>query len=489
MPRLSSSTEGVDGWSEIKKSIDSSDRSNRDIETQKDERTDEDGSILLQALPTGPRYTSDGPQDRPTGILAGARCRTLSNRASTKSNPGPPPDGGSKAWITVACASLAIMNTWGFINTYGVFQTHYVTSLSRPPSDISWIGSIQIFLLFFIGTFTGRLTDAGYFRQVFLLGSTLQVVGTFAAASATQYWQLFLWQGICMGLGNGCLFCPCMAVLSTYFDKKRNFAIGLAASGAATGGMVFPSMVRQLLPAVGFAWTMRAIGFVQLATLAVSNTFMRPRVLPRKGGALVEWAAFKEMEYTFYAAGSFFCYLGVYFPFYYISSFCRDVVGMSYTSSLNLLLVLNGVGVIGRLGPSHVADRVGPINVFIPVALVSGLCVLCWMAVTTEAGLYAWAVFYGIAAGAIQGLFPAGLSSLTTDLRKAGVRMGMVCTINSFAALTGPPIAGAIISATNGNYFGAQAFAGAVLLIGAGSMAAARIVRTRKVGGGWSVKV
>jgi hypothetical protein len=33
-----------------------------------------------------------------------------------------------------------------------------------PPSDISWIGSIQIFLLFFIGTFSGRATDAGYFR-------------------------------------------------------------------------------------------------------------------------------------------------------------------------------------------------------------------------------------------------------------------------------------------------------------------------------------
>jgi hypothetical protein len=46
-----------------------------------------------------------------------------------------------------------------------------MTALNRPPSDISWIGSIQVFLLFFIGTFTGRLTDAGYFRQVFMVGS------------------------------------------------------------------------------------------------------------------------------------------------------------------------------------------------------------------------------------------------------------------------------------------------------------------------------
>jgi hypothetical protein len=68
--------------------------------------------------------------------------------------------------MTVALGHLVIMNTWGFINSFGVFQAYYVTALDRPPSDISWVGSVQVFLLFFIGTFTGRLTDAGYFRFV-----------------------------------------------------------------------------------------------------------------------------------------------------------------------------------------------------------------------------------------------------------------------------------------------------------------------------------
>lgn len=53
------------------------------------------------------------------------------------------------------------------MNSFGVFQTYYVDFLGRSTSDISWIGSIQVFLTFFIGTFTGRLTDAGYFRPVF----------------------------------------------------------------------------------------------------------------------------------------------------------------------------------------------------------------------------------------------------------------------------------------------------------------------------------
>lgn len=398
------------------------------------------------------------------------------------------------------------MNTWGFINTFGVFQTYYATALSRPPSDISWIGSVQIFLLFFIGTLTGRLTDAGYFRQVLLLGSIFQIIGIFTSAQATQYWQLFLSQGICLGLGNGCLFCPTMAVLSTYFHKKKMLAIGVAACGAATGGLVFPSMARELLPGVGFAWTMRAIGFIQLAVLVVANACLRTRIPPRRTGAMVEWGAFKELEYTFFAVGAFLvsravrrwcdddanvlqCFTGLYFPFYYIASFSRDIIGMPYTESLNLLLVLNGCGVIGRLGPNHIADKLGPMTVFVPVALAMAVCMFAWMGVTSVGGLYAWCAFYGIAAGGIQSLFPAGLTSLTTDLKKTGVRMGMIFTLNSFATLMGPPVAGALITRMGGKYYGAQAFAGAFILVGAFFMAAARTVKSRRLAQGLWAKV
>lgn len=131
------------------------------------------------------------------------------------------------------------------------------------------------------------------------------MIGIFTTSAATRYWQLFLAQGVCMGLGNGCLFCPAMATVSTYFSRRRSLAIGFTACGSATGGLIFPAMARQLLPAVGFGWTIRAIGFVQLAGLCLAALGLRTRVPPRRTGALVEWAAFRELEYTFYAAGSF----------------------------------------------------------------------------------------------------------------------------------------------------------------------------------------
>lgn len=142
---------------------------------------------------------------------------------------------------------------------------------------------------------------------------------------------------------------------------------------------------------------------------------------------------------------------------------------------------MNGVGIVGRLVPNTIADRVGPINVFVPVAAMCGICILCWQAVDTTTGLYVWSCFYGMVAGGIQSLFPAGLSSLSTDVRKAGVRIGMVFTTVSFATLAGPPIAGAIITAAGGKYFGAQIFAGVTLVLGTGFMSVARTIKARKV--------
>ena len=177
--------------------------------------------------------------------------------------------------------------------------------LNRQPADISWIGSFEVFLLFFIGTFTGRLTDAGFFRPLYITGVLLVALGMFSTSFCSTYWQFFVAQGVCVGLGNGLLFCPCMAVTSTYFAKKRSLAFGLTAAGSTSGGLIFPSMVRQLLPQIGFAWTIRSIAFIQLATLILAGFFMKSRLPPRSTGPLVEWKAFKDLEYSFYAIGAY----------------------------------------------------------------------------------------------------------------------------------------------------------------------------------------
>ncbi|KAJ4265172.1 hypothetical protein NW764_015733 [Fusarium oxysporum] len=294
-----------------------------------------------------------------------------------------PPDGGWRAWCVCFSGPLIYMNTWGWVNSFGIFQAYYVDKFGRTASDISWIGSVSVFLLFFVGTLTGRLVDAGYFRYVFVTGILLQVVGVMVTS------HFFVAQGVLVGFGHSCISCPVLAVLSTYFARRRALAMGIAACGSATGGMVFPSLVRQLLPKLGFTWTLGIAGLTQLLTLSVALVFAKPRIKPRGLNPLVDWSAFKDVEFALYVTASFFTCWGVCLAYYFIAAYSQIALDppLTYTESLDLLMILNGVGIVGRLASSWVADHTGAINVFTPHALAASILLYFWILVTDKAGL------------------------------------------------------------------------------------------------------
>lgn len=263
--------------------------------------------------------------------------RVLS-RVSTK-EPGPPPNGGWNAWSMVLIGHLIIFNTWGYINSFGLFQAYYVEALGRSPSDIAWVGSIQIWLTFSLGAIAGRATDAGYFKFIITLGLTLQLIGIFGTSFATEYWQMFLAQGICQGIGCGLCFCSTVTVVSTYFTTKRSLAIASTACGAATGGIVFPLIAQQLLEKIGFGWTIRVMGFVAMANASVAIAFARARVPPRRSGPFIEWSAFKEVPFVIFNIGAFLILWGVYVAYYYVSFFFSSPELWRNTSVISASLV------------------------------------------------------------------------------------------------------------------------------------------------------
>ncbi|KAK3072352.1 hypothetical protein LTR53_007002 [Teratosphaeriaceae sp. CCFEE 6253] len=243
--------------------------------------------------------------------------RVLTTRSIT--DPGPPPDGGWKAWSQVACGWLAIFTTWGWVNSYGAFQTYYTLNLAESASTISWIGTVQNFLTFFIGAFSGRLLDAGLYVPCLIVGSVLQLPGIFMMSLSHTFWQLMITQGVMTGLGGGIFFTPSMGLMATYFSNRRSLALGVATTGNAVGGMIYPLLVQQLLPKIGFAWTTRVLGFLNLGLLVVVVAFMRPRLPPRTSGPLMDWAAWREPPYAFFVLGMFFAVWSIYYTFYYVS--------------------------------------------------------------------------------------------------------------------------------------------------------------------------
>jgi len=276
-----------------------------------------------------------------------------------------------------------------------------------------------------------------------------------------------------------------MSLLSTYFSKNRNLAIGIAAAGSATGGMIFPAIVRELLPRIGFAWTIRTMGFLMLAIGTLTAVCLKQRLPPRKSGPLVEWSAFREATYSLYCLGMFLNFWGLYFAFYYAGSFGRNIIGISYGTSVSLLILMNGIGIITRIAPNMLADRVtGPLNTMIPFGVCSGIMMFAWSGVHTETSLWIFGAIYGFVAAGMQSLFPAVLASLTEDPKKVGTRMGMGFSIVSVACLTGTPLGGALIESKDGEYLYAQMWAGGSLILGSLTLVAARVAKT-----GWKLYV
>jgi MFS family permease len=386
--------------------------------------------------------------------------RIFTNRSATsrssQRDPGPPPDGGLQAWTQVLMLHLTIFSTFGYTTAFGSFQTYYQTTLGVSQSTISWLGSVQLFLLFFIGAFAGRALDAGLFRPVYTAGSIMQLLGVFTTSVATKYWQLFLCQALCMGLANGLHFTPAMGLAATYFVKKRSLVLGIGALGSCTGGLVFPIIIQQLLPRIGFGWTLRVIAFIMVTTNAITLAFYRTRLPPRKTGPLVEWAALKEPPYVLYCIASFLFFWALYFAFFFVGSYAKDRLHMSYQDSVNLLLTMVCMGFVWRLVPNYLADKFGAVNAIVPFTFVCSVMMFAWIGVKSLPKLYVFAAIYGCGSAGIQSMYPATLASLTSDLSKAGTRMGMGFTLVSFACLTGAPLAGALIERNGGDYLYAQ---------------------------------
>lgn len=118
------------------------------------------------------------------------------------------PNGGLQAWLQVLGSFFLFFNSWGIISkqitmffaslmltsidTFGTFQTYYESNLlnTSTPSAISWIGSLQAFMLMLLSALCGPAYDAGYFRWLLVIGSFCVVFGTMMLSLCTEYYQV-----------------------------------------------------------------------------------------------------------------------------------------------------------------------------------------------------------------------------------------------------------------------------------------------------------
>jgi hypothetical protein len=87
------------------------------------------------------------------------------------------PEGGLQAWLVVLGSFCAMFSIYGLINTAAVFESYFATHqlASYSSSQIGWVFSLNLFLVFFIGIQVGPIFDRFGPRMLVAAGSILIV--------------------------------------------------------------------------------------------------------------------------------------------------------------------------------------------------------------------------------------------------------------------------------------------------------------------------
>jgi MFS family permease len=133
-----------------------------------------------------------------------------------------------------------LMRLRGLPMCFGAFQSFYALQLlpEYSSSAISWIGTLKGSLLIVLGVVSGPIYDLGYYHLLLYMGTFLTVFGLTMLSLSTQYYHVFLSQGVSVGIGCGLLHVPTMSLVGDTFKKHRAVAMGVVTSGTALGQYV-----------------------------------------------------------------------------------------------------------------------------------------------------------------------------------------------------------------------------------------------------------
>ncbi|KAK4248262.1 riboflavin transporter MCH5 [Corynascus novoguineensis] len=397
-------------------------------------------------------------------------------------SPDAPPNGGLVAWLQVVGGFLIYFSTWGLLSSFPVFQTYYESGelFKASSANISWIGSIQSFLLQITGVIAGPLYDRGYLRSLLVTGSFLIVFGIMMLSLCTEYWQALLTQAFCIGIGAGLLFIPTVSLIPTWFDTRMGLAIGLAASGSSIGGVIYPIVFSRILPQVGFPWAVRAVGFIALATLIAPLAVFKLRVRAPRPRALVDWSAFRDVPYLVFTLALAIIFIGQTVLLFYISFYpeSRRLV-TDRSLAFYLAAIFNAGSTLGRVLPNALSDRVGVFNTMAPLSMLLGAALFCMLAVRNAAGAIVMAVATGFASGVVIALPPVCFRLLTADKAMIGTRVGQGFAVAGFGLLLAGPSAGTILGTVEPlNWTGVWTYAGGTVSVGALILSVLRFMKS-----------
>ncbi|KAF7711561.1 monocarboxylate transporter 1-like [Silurus meridionalis] len=371
-----------------------------------------------------------------------------------------PPEGGW-GWAVVAGAFISIGFSYAFPKSITVFFKEIEVIFGASSSQVSWISSIMLAVMYGAGPISSILVNRYGSRPVMILGGCLSGAGLIGASFCKTVGGLYFCVGFVGGLGLAFNLNPALTMIGKYFYKRRPIANGIAMAGSPVFLCTLAPLNTWFYDKFGWKGSFLILGGI-LFNCCVAGSLMRP-IGPKPKPAVKEVSAdgkkktamqhinsfidlslFKHRGFLLYLIGNIVMFFGLFTPLVFLSNFAksRDIPKEKAAFLLSVLAIVDMV-VRPSMGAVASTKWIRPrIQYFFAASvLFNGLCHVLAPLSVDYLGFVIYSMFFGFGFGWLSCVLFETLMDLVGTQRFSSA-VGLVTIVECGPVLISPPLLG-----------------------------------------------
>jgi len=380
-------------------------------------------------------------------------------------------------YIVAISAFITYLLMHGTRLSFGIFFKPLLTEFGWTRAMTSGAFSISWIVQGISSVVMGGLNDKIGPRVVVTLCGLLFGLGYLLMSQIDSVWQLYIFYGLLTGIGASGVAVSLTSTIVKWFTKRRNLVVSVVSSGGEIGALILPLVAIRLIAAYDWRMSYAIMGSFVLVIVIIAAQFLKRAPVQTRQVSYTEDRQsrylsgeelnLKDAVHTrqFWLASALQILNGFFISIItvHVVPHATDV-GISALSAANILAIIGGIGIIGRIATGFAGDRLGISRTFIICFLVIAASYY-WMSTIEEIWMfYLFAVVFGLARHA--GLLTAPLIAELFGLKAHGLIFGVINLSFGLGSATGSLLAGYLFDIT-GTYMVAFLLCGTLSIVAA----------------------
>jgi len=168
-------------------------------------------------------------------------------------------------WVVVGSAFLITFITCGINFSFGVLILPIVNEMGWSRGLVSSVmlvaGGVYCVTLLAVGPLSERY---GY-RRLLAASLASMGIGLLLSSQIHQLWQLYIFNGLFIGLSIAASYAIPAAVVALWFTKRQGLALGVATLGVSLGTAFVPPCISWLIGMLGWRTALAIAGVAAMA--------------------------------------------------------------------------------------------------------------------------------------------------------------------------------------------------------------------------------